>query len=106
MSVERALSDEACIDPQLTSEQEAMLDHIVDTEGCSYDDAKRQMGLPVDNPEKVIKLINSPVKDLGKTATQDFFCGDCCKYVKPGEKCPHVRVGSHGGRYSSDDNRY
>jgi hypothetical protein len=107
MSGEKVLLAGICDDSQLTPKQEAKLDYIVDTTGCSYDDAERLMGLPVYDPTEVGKLIQVyPVNDLVETAIRGFFCGDCCKYVEPGEKCPHVRVGSRGGRYASDDGRY
>lgn len=107
MSGEKVLLDGDRADIQFTSEQEAMLDYIVDTTGCSYDDAKRLMGLPVYDPKKVGELINRYTNGgVGETAVRGFFCGDCCKYVEPGEKCPHVRVGSRGGRYTSDNSRY
>ena len=41
----------------LTPEQEARLDYIVDTTGCSYDDARRKMDLPVDDPKEIGNLI-------------------------------------------------
>ena len=92
----------------MTTKQEDELDRLVDTGLFSYDDAKRQMGLPVDDPKEVGNLITrapSP-REVGEDAVQAFFCGDCCRYIEPGKKCPHVRVGSRGGRYTSDSSRY
>ena len=94
---------------ELTPDQEEELDRIVDTTGCSYDDARRKMGLPVDNPKEIIEIMNnlgSLSREVGKGAVQGFFCGDCCRYIEPGKKCPHVRVGSRGGRYASDSSKY
>lgn len=48
MTQKEGSSVEANINSELTPEQEAKLDHIVDTTGCSYDDARRLMGLPVE----------------------------------------------------------
>lgn len=48
---------------ELTPDQEGELDRIVDTMWCSYDDARRKMGLPVDDPKEVgnlIKMVPSP----------------------------------------------
>lgn len=93
---------------ELTSDQEEELDRIVDTMGCSYDDARRKMGLPVDDPKEVgnlIKRVPSP-REVGKKSVQGFFCGDCCRYIEPGKECSHVRVGSRGGRYASDSSKY
>ena len=93
---------------ELTSDQEEELDRIVDTMGCSYDDARRKMGLPVDDPKEVgnlIKRVPSP-REVGKKSEQGFFCGDCCRYIEPGKECSHVRVGSRGGRYASDSSKY
>ena len=50
MTQKEGSSVEANIHSELTSEQETKLDHIVDTTGCSYDDARRSMGLPVEDP--------------------------------------------------------
>lgn len=41
----------------LTSKQEAELDRLVDTGLFSYDDAKRRLGLPVDDPKEIAKLV-------------------------------------------------
>ena len=41
----------------LTSRQEAELDRLVDTGLFSYDDAKRRLGLPVDDPKEVAELV-------------------------------------------------
>ena len=93
---------------ELTSDQEEELDRIVDTMGCSYDDARRKMGLPVDDPKEVgnlIKRVPSP-REVDKKSVQGFFCGDCCRYIEPGKECSHVRVGSRGGRYASDSSKY
>ena len=101
-------SVEANINSELTPEQEAELDRIVDTTGCSYYYAKRLMGLPVEDPKEVgnlIKRVPSP-REVGKKSVQGFFCGDCCRYIEPGKECSHVRVGSRGGRYASDSSRY
>ena len=108
MTQKEGSSVEANINSELTPEQEAKLDHIVDTTGCSYDDARRKMGLPVDDPKEVgdlIKRIPSSRK-IGEKAVKGFFCGDCCRNVNPGEKCPHVRIGNRGKRYANDDSRY
>ena len=93
---------------ELTSDQEEELDRIVDTMWCSYDDARRKMGLPVDDPKEVgnlIKRVPSP-KEVGEKAVKGFFCGDCCRNVNPGEKCPHVKIDNIGKRYANDDSRY
>lgn len=93
---------------ELTPEQEVELDYIVDTMGCSYDDARRKMGLPVDDPKEVgnlIKRVPSSI-EVGDKAVKGFFCGDCCRYIEPGKECSHVRVGSRGRRYASDSSRY
>ena len=69
------------LDRDLTADQQRRLDHIVDTTGCSYDDAKRQMGFPVDDPKEVgdlIKRTPSP-REVGEKSVQAFFCGDCCR---------------------------
>lgn len=99
---------EANMNYELTPEQEVRLDYIVDTTGCSYDDARRKMGLPVDDPKEVgnlIKRASSP-REVGDKAVKGFFCGDCCRNINPGEKCPHVRIGNRGKRYANDDSRY
>ena len=101
-------SVEANINSELTPEQEAELDRIVDTTGCSYYYAKRLMGLPVEDPKEVgnlIKRVSSP-REVGKKSVQGFFCGDCCRNINPGEKCPHVKIGSRGKRYANDDSKY
>ena len=101
-------SVEANINSELTPEQEAELDRIVDTTGCSYYYAKRLMGLPVEDPKEVgnlIKRVPSP-REVGKKSVQGFFCGDCCRYIEPGKECSHVRVGSRGGRYASGSSKY
>jgi len=54
MTQKEGSSVEANINSELTPEQEAELDHIVDTTGCSYDDARRLMGLPVEDPKRVM----------------------------------------------------
>ena len=93
---------------ELTPDQEGKLDRIVDTTGCSYDDARRKMGLPVDDPKEVgnlIKRVPSSI-EVGDKAVKGFFCGDCCRYIEPGKECSHVRVGSRGGRYASDSSKY
>ena len=93
---------------ELTPDQEEELDRIVDTTGCSYDDARRKMDLPVDDPKEVgdlIKRIPSSRK-IGEKAVKGFFCGDCCRNINPGEKCPHVKIGNRGKRYANDDSRY
>ena len=43
----------------LTSKQEAELDRLVDTGLFSYDDAKRRLGLPVDDPKEIAELIST-----------------------------------------------
>ena len=93
---------------ELTPDQEEELDRIVDTTGCSYDDARRKMGLPVDDPKEIGNLIKSVslLRKVGKKSVQGFFCGDCCRYIEPGKECSHVRVGSRGGRYASDSSKY
>ena len=101
-------SVEANMNYELTSDQEEELDRIVDTTGCSYYYAKRLMGLPVEDPKEVgnlIKRVPSP-REVGDKAVKGFFCGDCCRNVNPGEKCPHVKIGSRGKRYANDDSRY
>ena len=95
--------------PGLTSKKEEELDRIVDTTGCSYDDARRKMGLPVDDPKKIREImesLGSSSRKVGKGAVQGFFCGDCCRYIEPGEKCLHMRVGKRGGRHASDSSKY
>ena len=98
---------------ELTPEQEAMLDHIVDTQGCSYDDARRQMGLPVDDPAELRGLVptieinpRNNRRGLGGQAVKDVFCGDCLENIPLGEACAHMRVGPRGGRYANDGSRY
>lgn len=92
----------------LTSKEEEELDRIVDTTGCSYDDARRKMGLPVDDPKEIGNLIKSVslLRKVGEKSVRGFFCGDCCRYIEPGKECSHVRVGSRGGRYASDSSKY
>ena len=108
MTQKEGPSVEANMNYELTSDQEEELDRIVDTTGCSYYYAKRLMGLPVEDPKEVgnlIKRVPSP-REVGKKSVQGFFCGDCCRYIEPGKECSHVRVGSRGGRYSSDSSKY
>ena len=108
MTQKEGPSVEANMNYELTSDQEEELDRIVDTTGCSYYYAKRLMGLPVEDPKEVgnlIKRVPSP-REVGKKSVQGFFCGDCCRYIEPGKECSHVRVGSRGGRYASDNSRY
>ena len=57
MTQKEGPSVEANMKYDLTPEQEARLDYIVDTTGCSYDDAKRLMGLPVEDPRIIKQLI-------------------------------------------------
>ena len=102
-------SVEANMNYELTSDQEEELDRIVDTMGCSYYDAKRLMGLPVEDPKRVIEQLMKNLRStrgIGEKAVKGFFCGDCCRNVNPGEKCPHVKIGSRGKRYANDDSRY
>ena len=95
---------------ELTSDQEEEeLDRIVDTMGCSYDDARRLMGLPVEDPKRVMEQLMKNLRStrgIGEKAVKGFFCGDCCRNINPGEKCPHVRIGNRGKRYANDDSRY
>ena len=108
MTQKEGPSVEANMNYELTSDQEEELDRIVDTTGCSYYYAKRLMGLPVEDPKEVgnlIKSVPSP-REVGDKAVKGFFCGDCCRNVNPGEKCPHVKIGSRGKRYANDDSRY
>jgi len=108
MTQKEGPSVEANMNYELTSDQEEELDRIVDTTGCSYYYAKRLMGLPVEDPKEVgnlIKRVPSP-REVGDKAVKGFFCGDCCRNVNPGEKCPHVKIGSRGKRYANDDSRY
>ena len=63
MTQKEGPSVEANMNYELTSDQEEELDRIVDTMWCSYDDARRKMGLPVDDPKEVgnlIKMVPSP----------------------------------------------
>ena len=108
MTQKEGPSVEANMNYELTSDQEEELDRIVDTTGCFYYYAKRLMGLPVEDPKEVgnlIKRVPSP-REVGDKAVKGFFCGDCCRNVNPGEKCPHVKIGSRGKRYANDDSRY
>lgn len=108
MTKKEGPSVEANMNYELTPEQEARLDYIVDTTGCSYDDARRLMGLSVEDSKEIgnlIKRVSSP-REVGKKSVQGFFCGDCCRYIEPGKECSHVRVGSRGGRYASDSSKY
>lgn len=108
MTQKEGPSVEANMNYELTSDQEEELDRIVDTTGCSYYYAKRLMGLPAEDPKEVgnlIKRVPSP-REVGDKAVKGFFCGDCCRNVNPGEKCPHVKIGSRGKRYANDDSRY
>jgi len=99
---------------ELTPEQEAMLDDIVNTQGCSYYYAMRQMGLPVDDPVELRGLLPAIIetnpqrgkRGLGEQAVRGVFCGDCLEDIPEGEACTHTRVGSRGGRYASDSSRY
>ena len=94
---------------ELTPDQEEKLDRIVDTTGCSYDDARRLMGLPVEDPKRVMEQLMKNLRStrgIGEKAVKGFFCGDCCRYIEPGKECSHVRVGSRGGRYASDSSKY
>ena len=50
MTQKEGPSVEANMKYELTPEQEARLDYIVETMVCSYDDARRKVGLPVDDP--------------------------------------------------------
>ena len=108
MTQKEGPSVEANMNYELTSDHEEELDRIVDTTGCSYYYAKRLMGLPVEDPKEVgnlIKRVSSP-REVGDKAVKGFFCGDYCRNVNPGEKCPHVKIGSRGKRYANDDSRY
>jgi len=107
MANERIYPAKPYLDRDLTADQERRLDHIVDTTGCSYDDAMRIMGLPVDDPKEVGNLITRTPshREVGEKSVQAFFCGDCCRYIEPGKKCPHVRVGNRGGRDTSGRSR-
>lgn len=63
MTQKEGPSVEANMNYELTPDQEGELDRIVDTMWCSYDDARRKMGLPVDDPKEVgnlIKMVPSP----------------------------------------------
>lgn len=106
MTQKEGPSVEANMKYDLTPEQEARLDYIVDTTGCSYDDAKRLMGLPVEDPKRVMERIKSLARGIGEKVVKGFFCGDCCRNVNPGEKCPHVKIDNIGKRYANDDSRY
>lgn len=96
----------------LTLKQDEQLDHIVDTTGCSYDDAMRQMGLPVDDPTELrveVSTTKKPTKNrrnIGGQAIRGVLCGDCLTNIPPGGSCAHIRVGRRNGRYASDDTRY
>ena len=59
MTQKEGSSVEANINSELTPEQEAELDHIVDTTGYSYDDARRSMGLPVEDPRIIKQLMKN-----------------------------------------------
>ena len=108
MTQKEGSSVEANINSELTPEQEAKLDHIVDTTGCSYEDARRLMGLPVEDPRIIKQLMKNlrSTRGIGDKAVKGFFCGDCCRNINPGERCSHVRIGNRGKRYANDDSRY
>ena len=55
--------------------------------------------------EQLMKNLRS-TRGIGEKAVKGFFCGDCCRNINPGEKCPHVRIGNRGKRYANDDSRY
>ena len=60
---------------ELTSDQEEELDRIVDTMGCSYDDARRKMGLPVDVTQKRLEILLRGclhLEKLAKSLCKDF----------------------------------
>lgn len=61
MAQKEGPSVEADMKYDLTHEQEVELDYIVDTMGCSYDDARRKMGLPVDDPKEIGNLYQESV---------------------------------------------
>lgn len=48
---------EQALDSAKDSEIDAKLDHLVDTGVYSYDDARRKLGLPVDDPAKLARLM-------------------------------------------------
>lgn len=108
MTQKEGPSVEANMNYELTPEQEARLDYIVDTTGCSYDDARRSMGLPVEDPRIIKQLMKNlrSTRGIGDKAVKGFFCGDCCRNINPGEMCSHVRIGNRGKRYANDDSRY
>ena len=68
MAQKEGPSVEANMKYNLTPEQEVELDYIVDTMGCSYDDARRKMGLPVDDPKEIGNLIKRvpSLREVGK----------------------------------------
>lgn len=49
--------------------------------------AARKSGVTID-PES---------SESSKDKDKGFFCGDCCRYVGPGDNCPHADVGPRGG---------
>ena len=61
MTQKEGPSVEANMKYELTPEQEARLDYIVETMVCSYDDARRKMGLTVDDPKEVGNLYQEGV---------------------------------------------
>lgn len=98
----------------LTPKQEEALDRIVDTTGCSYDDARRQLGLLPDDPAVLRRAIARMVESakeavsLADNNPEEMvrYCGDCGLALKRNQGCSHLRVGPRGGVYHSDDPRF
>ena len=75
MTQKEGPSVEANMKYDLTPEQEARLDYIVDTTGCSYDDARRKMDLPVDEIQKRLEILSRGclhLEKLAKSLCKDF----------------------------------
>lgn len=97
-----------------SAQEERWLDHMVDTTGCSYDEARRRLGLSVDDPRRLAALLQKRYADhLGNKQPVQHnhpetirVCGDCGLSLRPGQSCSHMRVGPQGGVYHSDDPRF
>lgn len=100
--------------PDWTEDQLKEIEEYVDQGRGSYYEAWWELfGVKIVDEKEARELIptNPSAKELGRQALlqiekRSYICGDCSKKVRPGESCPHMRVGKRGGRYASDDRRY
>ena len=90
----------------------------IETNTDNDDAARRQAEFDVDkmsdkNPHlsyrQVVELLGleSLFPELfEEERPKGVWCGDCCDYITPGNRCGHVAVSQRGGIFANDNYRY